>query len=127
MNYSKQRERVLTALKENRNHPTAEELYAYLQKQQCNMSPATVYRNLKQMAENGTVMKLSLPDGADRYDPVNDGHMHMLCNVCGRIEDIPANTVTDIVAEARERTGYNITSCKMTFYGVCADCGPNQN
>ncbi len=127
MNYSRQREQILIALKETRNHPTADELYTYLKTQQCSMSPATVYRNLRQMADNGTVMRLAMPDGADRYDPVNDGHMHMVCNKCGSISDIPANTVTDIVAQARERTGYDITSCKMTFYGVCKDCSPKQN
>lgn len=123
MNYSGQREKILAALNKNRNHPTADELYAYLQAQQCNMSPATVYRNLKQLAANGVIMHIAVPDGADRYDPVNDGHMHMVCNKCGVLCDIPAKTVTDIVLEAREKTGYNITSCKTTFYGLCKDCG----
>ncbi|MBQ9833402.1 MAG: transcriptional repressor [Clostridia bacterium] len=122
MNYSKQRERVLNALAEKRNHPTADELYAYLKAQQCSMSPATVYRNLHQLADNGVVMRLSVPGGAERYDPVNDGHLHMICSECGGISDIPANAICDVVSQARKATGYNVNSCSIMFYGVCKDC-----
>ena len=57
MNYSKQRELILNTLKENVVHPTAEYLYEILKENNPNLSLGTVYRNLNQLAENGTIKK----------------------------------------------------------------------
>lgn len=58
MNYSRQREVILQTLKDNVVHPTAEYLYAILKEKEPNMSLATLYRNLNQLADNGIIKKI---------------------------------------------------------------------
>lgn len=60
MNYSRQREIILETLKENVVHPTAEYLYGILQEKAPNISLATLYRNLNQLAENGIIKRLTV-------------------------------------------------------------------
>lgn len=61
MKYSKQREALLTLLRSTRSHPSADWLYENLRKEFPNISLGTVYRNLAQLAENGDILKIRLP------------------------------------------------------------------
>ena len=45
-NYSKQREIILEVIKNNRTHPTAEEIYILVTKKEPKISRSTVYRNI---------------------------------------------------------------------------------
>ena len=49
-NYSKQRDDLLSILKNSKSHPTAEELYEKVKEKIPNVSRGTVYRNLKDLS-----------------------------------------------------------------------------
>ena len=55
MIYSKKRELVLDYVRAACTHPTADEVYAGLRAGDADVSLATVYRNLNQLAENGAL------------------------------------------------------------------------
>lgn len=55
MKYSRQRESILNALNEKLDHPTAEMVYNCVKQEQPNISLGTVYRNLNQLVEQGTL------------------------------------------------------------------------
>ena len=57
MIYSKQRELILKAVLENRVHPTADAVFSFLKPDHPELSLATVYRNLNQLAKNGLLIK----------------------------------------------------------------------
>lgn len=57
MKYLKQREIILRTLQQNAIHPTADKLYELVKKKLPDISLATVYRNLNQMAELGIIKK----------------------------------------------------------------------
>ena len=101
--YSRQRDVIMSALKSALYHPTADELYAYLRPSNPSLSLATVYRNLRLMAESGEIMRLSIPGEADRFDPVNDGHYH------------------------GDSCGCRVTGASILFYGVCRECAEKRN
>ena len=122
MIYSRQRELVMETLCENRVHPTADELYGLIREHTPGISLATVYRNLNQLVDSGRVMRITVPRGADRFDPVNDGHYHMACELCGHIDDIPRSAVPDVCAAATRATGLDIRKSKILFFGVCNAC-----
>ena len=50
------------------DHPQAEEVYELVAREHPHISKATVYRNLNLLAEDGTIGKLHLCEGADRFD-----------------------------------------------------------
>ena len=55
MNYSRQREEVLSQLQMHHDHPTADVIFAELRERNPNISLATVYRNLRLLSEQGTI------------------------------------------------------------------------
>ncbi len=122
MIYSKQRELILQTLRENRVHPTADEIYYMLKPDHPELSLATVYRNLNQLAANGIVKKIAVPSGADRFDGTVLDHYHMICKGCGKVVDIPKQSVPEIDHSVSGETGCKITGHNIIFYGLCQNC-----
>lgn len=89
MKYSKQRELILKVLSENVVHPTADFVYEIIKKEMPNISLATVYRNLNQLAANGMIKKAEGLDGSVHFDCNTHPHYHFICNRCNKIYDIP--------------------------------------
>ncbi len=83
-----QKQLVLEAVAQLHNHPTAEQVYAQVVKAHPTISKATVYRNLASLSEDGRLRHLPMPAGADRFDHRLDGHAHIECTVCGRLDDV---------------------------------------
>ena len=48
----------------------------------------TVYRNLNLLEEAGIISSVKTP-GGNRFDWRPDGHAHILCRKCGRVQDVP--------------------------------------
>ena len=120
---SKQRDLIMETLMCFRTHPTAEELYNTIRTAtDGTVSLATVYRNLNQLVDAGMVCRISVPGEADRFDPVNDGHLHMVCEECGTMTDIPADAIPDICRAASDATGCTVTGCALMFKGLCPRC-----
>ena len=86
-NYSRQREDLLSILKNSKSHPTAEELYNSIKEKIPSVSRGTVYRNLKDLVDEGYIIKISMADGADRYDYIHKKHNHIICKYCGMVKD----------------------------------------
>ena len=62
MKFSRQRELILNEVKNNHLHPTADNIYTNLKKDNPGLSLGTVYRNLSQLTEHEFISKLSIPD-----------------------------------------------------------------
>src|SRR5918911_2861544 len=75
-------------------HVTAEQLYAELAEQVPSLSAATVYDTLDLLDELGLIRRVSTPRGATTYDSRPEDHHHMICRVCGRVEDLEADVDT---------------------------------
>lgn len=112
----------MSQLRKHRIHPTADELYALVRAENPTISLASVYRNLNQLVESGSVMRISIPGQADRFDDKNDGHQHMICLQCGAITDLPCSAMPDICAHVAGETGLSIYAYSMVFYGACKAC-----
>ena len=89
MNYSRQRAEVLDQIREHKDHPTADTIFAELRTKDPSISLATVYRNLKLLSELGEIRRLTFVSGADRFDPTVQTHYHFVCERCGRVYDVP--------------------------------------
>lgn len=82
-----QRLSVLKEL-EKKMHPTIDDLYEALRKENPSMSLATVYKNLGTLKEKGIVIEVNISDGKMRYDIYSKPHIHFLCKQCHSISDI---------------------------------------
>lgn len=122
MKFSKQRELILKAVKDNTVHPTADFIYDYLKKDNPNLSLGTVYRNLSQLVNHGYIQKVSIPGLPDKFDANVIEHNHMICDVCGNIQDIHSNILKNIPSAISNELDIEITSCTVILHGICKNC-----
>ena len=122
MNYSRQREEVLDQLSGHKDHPTADVIFADLRDRDPNISLATVYRNLKLLAKNGTIQKLSFVSGADHFDPNAEKHVHFVCDRCGGVFDVPMPEADTLDEEAAWHVPGIVTGHDLVFHGICERC-----
>lgn len=122
MKFSKQRELILNAVKDNTVHPTADFIYDYLKKDNPNLSLGTVYRNLSQLVNHGYIKKVSMPGLPDRFDANVIEHNHMICDVCGNIQDIHSDILKNIPSAISNELDIEITSCTVILHGICKNC-----
>lgn len=104
------------------NHPTALEVHKKIIIIHPTISLATVYTNLKHLAEEGYIKLLSFSDTADRYDSIPDEHYHIKCQKCNNIVDLIMECPPFIDDKAAELSGYVIKSHDIIFGGICPEC-----
>ena len=113
-----QRKLIRTILQSCTDHPTAETVY----RRACTVHPSigfgTVYRNLSVLAEDGEILHLPIPGGADRYDGTVADHGHYFCHRCGTFGDLPTDTVADRLAPA----GFRADGLLLIVSGLCGSC-----
>ena len=122
-NYSKQREAILDVMKENRTHPTAEEIYKLVLEKEPQISKSTVYRNINILVDLGKIRKLNMTVGPDRYDYLYKEHLHAICEKCGKIFDFYYDIDKDKISnELLKQIEKNIDINSIIIYGICEDC-----
>ena len=84
------------------------------------VSMATVYRSLKALVEEGSIVTVDLPGQPPRYEPAGlDHHHHFQCRSCGRVFDIEGCPgALDGLAPA----GFVVESHEITLGGLCDRC-----
>ena len=117
-----QRKIVLDTLRRLGSHPTLEELYAEIQRDYPAISKTTIYRNLRVLAQNGQVRRVSLPDGLERYEGQPEPHYHFQCDKCGGIFDVDIPIITDIDAHVSQKYGFDVGGHDVVFHGICNKC-----
>ena len=122
-NYSKQREDLLNILKNSRSHLTAEEFYEKTKEKIPSVSRGTVYRNLKDLVDEGYIIKISMASGADRYDYIHKKHNHIICKSCGTVKDFEYNfDLEDVKQSVIKQTEVSPLLDGVIMYGICEKC-----
>src|SRR2546429_986910 len=110
------------ALHELNRHVTAEEVLASVTDRLPNVSAPTVYSTLELFEDLGLVHRLGVRQGAVLYDPRPDPHDHMVCDRCGKIEDLDAGVELDGALFRAERGGFVPKRAEIRISGLCSDC-----
>ena len=120
-----QRMAIVKLFSAEESHPTAQELYERLRGAHPSISFATVYNTLDALANAGLSGTLRLGNAA-RFDPNTAPHHHAVCEECGAIIDIPAETLAPKPATVqrlhKQALGFNVRSIERIYRGVCASC-----
>lgn len=123
-----QRTLTLKAVRRLHNHPTADEVYEEVAAEHSSISRGTIYRNLNQLAEDGEIRILRVPDGADRFDHVPGEHYHVRCIRCGRVYDVDMDYIPDLEKSIRDSHGFQFLGHDLMFRGICPACrGEDEN
>jgi Fe2+ or Zn2+ uptake regulation protein len=117
-----QRRAILKLLVDDENHPTAAQIYERLVSTMPDISRATVYNTLRELSDLGELKPIhDLHEGVQRYDTNNEVHHHLYCIQCDRLIDL-AHDFEGLDLAPEEKSGYQILSHQVTFYGICPDC-----
>ena len=119
--YSRQREEILNAVMNNCVHPTANDVYEIVKKNDSSISLATVYRNLNMLADRGEILKIGIPNASDRFDSTTCEHYHMVCLNCGKVFDVDYD-LADLSEKVKTQIGAKVIKSYLIMYGVCAEC-----
>jgi len=117
-----QRRVILEEIQKVKTHPSADELYLAVRRRLPDISMATVYRNLETMAEHGLIRRLWEVGAPRRYDGELAEHYHILCERCGRVNDVSLQAVDGFLDEVRRASDYDVQGYRLGFFGLCPNC-----
>jgi len=118
--FTSQKKEILNVLQQKPQ--TVFEIYTAVNSKKNHMNKVTVYRILTSFLELGIVNKVQFNDKEARFELSNSGHHHhLVCEVCGLIEDIqlPENI---FLKEVKNKTDFKIKSHSLEFFGICDCC-----
>lgn len=104
-------------------HLSAEDIYRFLLDEKIDVGLATIYRVLMQFAEAGILIRRHFESGAAVFE-LNEGrhHDHLVCTVCGKVEEFVDNGIESRQEEIAKELGFVLQEHSLSLYGVCATC-----
>lgn len=123
MKRSKQRDLILTELRNTKAHPSADELFYKVRKTLPKVSLATVYRNLEQLKQHGLIIEL--PGKVKRYDADLSEHYHLNCDTCGSVRDFEMLGLANEINGLDNFSKQNNIHYRIEFVGTCKNCKDN--
>jgi Fur family peroxide stress response transcriptional regulator len=87
-----------------------------------NLAYGTVYNSLRYLTDKELIRELKLGEAASRYDGRMDDHQHIICQVCGRVDEVMSEVPHDWIETVAHETGYSIAHAHVVFGGVCKEC-----
>lgn len=101
---------------------TAQELHDQLRRDRRAVSLNTAYRTLGALAEAGAVHAFPR-EGETAFRWCSDSHhLHLICERCGRVDDVSAEEVDERVGSVARAAGYTVRRHRTDVYGICRSC-----
>jgi Fe2+ or Zn2+ uptake regulation protein len=117
-----QRVLIHRAMGELGRHASAEQVLDRVADRLPNASLPTVYATLELFEELGVVRRVAAGEGPALWDPRPDEHHHLVCRLCGAVEDLEGDLETTRLLRAARRRGFRPESAELVVGGLCARC-----
>jgi Fe2+ or Zn2+ uptake regulation protein len=117
-----QRRAVLEALSKAEGHPSAEDVYLIVKRENPRVALGTVYQALSVLEEVGVISSKHWAESPTRYDLNVEPHLDIRCTGCGRVSEVPGVDLGGVEARIGENTPYKVTRAMMVVEGLCPDC-----
>ena len=124
---TKQRKVVYEVLMDERDHPTASEVFMRAKGQMPGISLATVYNCLETMTQAGLIKQVNVDREASRYCPNLRPHAHFFCTECQQISDIDLHLRPDGQCPWTLPQGSRVDQLEVSMKGVCPQCQAKHN
>jgi len=117
---TRQRRAIRRVLLDSSRPLTPEEVQALGQRDVPGLGLATVYRNVKLLAEEGWLSMVELPGSPVRYELAErPHHHHFLCTSCDQAFDVHSCPPE---VETMAPSGFAVESHEIILYGLCPTC-----
>ncbi len=113
---------ILRELRRRGRHATADEIRRAIREELPGTSTPTVYAALDLLVELGLVRRIDAGAGATLYDARTEPHQHMVCERCGRIDDLDCEVDTERLRRSASEAGFTARAVEIVVSGFCADC-----
>lgn len=112
---------IWDVIKEDKSHPTADQIYDRVRKLIPRISMGTVYRNLQKLVTDERLQVL-MHGRSQHFDPLLEHHQHFICERCDRVYDIFFEAPSQIDVAALPDQGFKVSSQQVALYGTCNNC-----
>lgn len=120
---TRQRVLVVQALCELSGHASAEKVYERVVVHRRDVDLSTVYRTLERLRDVRILSQTDLGRGCVEFEVVSDQpHHHLICHVCGAVQDLPHAYVATLASAIRHDLGFEPTLDHLAVFGLCAKC-----
>lgn len=125
---TKQREGILTYLKENKDsNITAEEILNHFASKGENIGKATVYRYLNDLVKQNIVKKYMVEGrNCSCYQYIEEKncneHFHLKCERCNKIIHLECEEFKEVQNHIAREHNFELDNIKTVFYGICDSC-----
>ena len=118
---TKQLQMIWDSVKDDKSHPTADQIYERVRKKLPSISLGTVYRNLQKLVVQKKLQVL-MRGRSQHFDPLVERHQHFICELCDRVYDVVLESQKEIKPDKLPHEGFKVTSHQVSFYGICKNC-----
>jgi Fur family ferric uptake transcriptional regulator len=124
LKHTGQRDTILRAFLETRDHLSTDELYRLVRKKDPRIGFTTVYRTLKLLADCGLASAVAFQDGVVRYEHQYNrrSHHHMVCTECGTSVEFFSPDIERMEQEIGRKHRFITTRNLFQIYGICEEC-----
>jgi Fur family ferric uptake transcriptional regulator len=117
--HTRQREAILHALGRAAGPLSPHQILIEAQEELPRLGIATVYRAVKNLADDALVATVCFADGSSRYELRKAHHHHFHCGTCDRVYDIPADCSE---AATHLPRGFAVERHEVVLFGQCPSC-----
>ena len=113
---------ILSFLSEQSAPRDVEDIIVHIANEHETVDRVTVYRILETFVKKGLIKRLEFGEGKYRYELAGDDHHHLICESCGKVEDISDCHISDLEKEISQRKKFLVKRHQLEFFGVCRSC-----
>lgn len=100
----------------NYGHFNIDTIYQKAKERNKKLSLATVYKNIATLVDKNILTEVPILGEKPKYEITKEEHIHLICNICGNIEDKP------LKKEILENSNFLVESHQLNIYGTCILC-----
>ena len=113
-----QRTSILRSI-DRAGHINIDDIYEHLKEEYPTLSLATIYKNIIVMQESNVIIEVPMNGQKSKYELKKDDHIHLICQVCGEIQD---REITPQTKETLVIENFQLSSSQINLYGQCQQC-----
>jgi len=116
------RRALVEALVAARAHVTADDLAETVRAAHPAVHRSTVYRTLDALEQAGVVEHVHLGHGRAVYHLIEDRHLHLVCEGCGVVVEVPVGMALRLQDELVAAYGFTVDAGHFALPGRCRAC-----
>lgn len=121
---TKPRKAISTILLQTKFPLTIKEIMNQLKKNDVYTDTVSIYRTVKLLLNLRCIQQIEFGDGKKRFEAVkeNNHHHHIICDKCGKVEEIFFKDENYFALQLKKKTQYKIHRHSLEFFGLCQNC-----